>query len=320
MQVDDAQAMRVLVVGGNGFIGSHVIDALLTQRVRIVVFDQSPERFRSPVPGVEYIFGKINHNLSLQSALRQGFDSIIHLASITTPKSFNDNPLPDLENVAATCELLELCAEFDVKKFIFASSGGTVYGIPNILPIHENHLTNPICSYGIGKLAAEKYVHLYSRKYGLTHVILRIANPYGARQSPESCQGVIPVFMSRILQGKPLDFWGDGSVVRDFISVQDVAAMFLLALKSDHAGIFNVGTGIGTSVSQIVDVISTYLDIDPLIIRHPSRDCDVPSVVLDCQKAKDVYGWEPQIRLRDGIAGVASWLESIGLVSVAVQR
>jgi UDP-glucose 4-epimerase len=125
--------------------------------------------------------------------------------------------------------------------------------------------------------------------------------------------------MSRILKGKSLDFWGDGSVIRDFISVQDVATMFLLALKSDHAGIFNVGTGIGTSVSQIVEVISTYLDIDPLIIRHPSRDCDVPSVVLDCQKAKDVYGWEPQMRLRDGIAGVASWMESIGLVSV-VQR
>src|SRR6266404_5286837 len=135
--------MRVLVVGGNGFIGSHVIDALLTQGVRVVVFDQNPERFRSPLPEVEYIFGNMNDTFCLESALRQGVDSIIHLASITTPKMSNDNPLPDLENVSATLGLLELCAKFGTKKFIFASSGGTVYGIPNTLPIDESHPTNP---------------------------------------------------------------------------------------------------------------------------------------------------------------------------------
>jgi UDP-glucose 4-epimerase len=312
--------MRVLVVGGNGFIGSHVIDALLTQGVRVVVFDQNPERFRSPLPEVEYIFGNMNDTRSLQGALSKGFDSIIHLASITTPKMSNDNPLPDLENVSATLGLLELCAKFEIKKFIFASSGGTVYGIPSTLPIEENHPTNPICSYGIGKLAAEKYLQLYSRKHALTHVILRIANPYGPRQSPESSQGVIPVFMSRILQGKPLIFWGDGSVVRDFVNVRDVAAMFSLALKSDSGGIVNVGTGVGTSIGQIVEEISSYLGISPLIIREPSRDCDVPSVVLDCQKAKRVYGWEPQTKLKEGIAEVAGWLESIGLMSAVVGR
>jgi UDP-glucose 4-epimerase len=302
--------MNVLVVGGNGFVGSHVVDALLEENIGVTVFDRKPEQFRRSLPQVKYSCGHLNDPAALEKAFSSSIDAVIHLASATVPNTSNDNPMLDVESVQATLGLLNLCVKFRVKRIVFASSGGTVYGIPKSLPIAENHPTDPICSYGIGKLAVEKYLQLYDRLYSSSSVILRIANPYGIRQSSESTQGVMPVFMTKMLESKPITVWGDGSSVRDFVSVRDVAKCFLLALKSDAAGIFNVGSGIGTSVDELVGLLSSIQHVEPVIVREPPRNCDVPAIVLDCRKAKAIYGWEPRITLREGLAELAYWLES----------
>jgi UDP-glucose 4-epimerase len=303
--------MRVLVVGGNGFIGSHVVDVLLDQGIEVVVFDRHSERFRPPLPKVNYVVGDLNDSASLENAMSQAIDSVVHLASSTSPLRSNDNPLSDLENIAGAIRLLELCIKRKVKRIVYASSGGTVYGVPKVLPIPEDHPTEPICSYGVAKLAIEKYLNLYTNTSGLATVVLRIGNPYGVRQSPHSAQGVVPVFMSRILQGKPLTLWGDGSVVRDFVNVRDLASLFLRALTSDATGVFNAGSGVGTSISELLEIMSVPLGVRPQINRKESRKFDVPAVILDCGKARTVYCWEPRITLPEGLIEFSHWLKSM---------
>jgi len=286
----------------------------------IIVFDRKPEQFRRPLERVRYVCGDLNDAAALETALSLGVDAVIHLAFATLPKTSNHNPMLDVESIATTLHLLNLCVKFKIKRIVFASSGGTVYGIPKTLPIAEDHPTDPICSYGIGKLASEKYLRLHDRLHSCSSVILRIANPYGIRQSPESSQGVVPVFMSKMLEGKPITIWGDGSSVRDFVSIRDVAKMFLLAVRSNAAGIFNVGSGVGTSINELVQLLSSIRHMKPAIITEPARDCDVPTVVLDCQKAKIVYGWEPEIKLGEGLAELGDWLESIRLARMRVHQ
>lgn len=312
--------MRVLVVGGNGFIGSHVVDALLQQGIEVVVFDCSRERFRPPLPNVNYVAGDLNDSGSLESAMSHAIDSVVHLASTTSPLTSHGNPISDLENIAGALRLLELCVKRDVKRILYASSGGTVYGIPEILPIPEDHPTEPLCSYGIAKLVIEKYFHLYNHVSGLATVVLRIANPYGVRQSPDSAQGVVPVFMSKMIQGNPLTLWGDGSVVRDFVNVRDLARLFILALTSEATGVFNAGSGIGTSISELLELISVQLGVRPRIIRENARKFDVPAVILDCKKAKSVYSWEPRITLAEGLTELSHWLKSMESQPVAIRN
>lgn len=302
--------MRVLIVGGNGFIGSHVVDELLKQDINVVVLDRSPDRFRPPLPKVTYVVGDLNDGVSLESATSRAIDSVVHLASSAAPKKSHDNPMSDLEELAGALRLLEACVKTKIKKVVFASSGGTVYGIPTILPIPEDHPTEPICSYGITKLVIEKYLHLYNHLSDISTVILRIANPYGIRQSPDADQGVVPVFMKKMIRGDRLTVWGDGSVVRDFLNVRDLARLFVLALQSEATGIFNVGSGIGTSINELLALIAFHLGVKPQVSREPSRKFDAPTVILDCKKAKTVYSWEPSITLAEGLNELAGWLMS----------
>jgi UDP-glucose 4-epimerase len=309
--------MRVLVVGGNGFIGSHVVDALLREQDEVIVFDRSPERFRSPLPKVNYVLGDLRDFASVENAISPAIDGVVYLASNAAPPRSLDSAVLDVENLAAVLRLVELCVKRRVKRLVFASSGGTVYGIPKMLPIPEDHPTDPICSYGVAKLTIEKYLYLYNYLSGLGAIILRIANPYGVRQSPDSAQGVVPVFMNKMIEGKALTVWGDGSVVRDFLEVRDVARLFVLALNSEATGVFNAGSGVGTSINELLELMSAQLGVRPKICREQSRKFDVPTVILDCKKAKNVYSWEPRITLAEGLAEVCHWLKSMGTQSVS---
>ena len=312
--------MRVLVVGGNGFIGSHVVDALLLDGATVVVYDMNSERYRKPLPNVQYVAGSLDDLRLLATAFSGGIDAVVHLVSKTSPKTSNEDLSLDLANVAGTLGLLDLCTKFKVKKIVFASSGGTVYGIPQKLPILESHATEPVCPYGITKLAIEKYLQFYQHVYNLDYVVLRIANPYGARQSPDAPQGVVSVFMNKMIQGEPFTVFGDGSVVRDFVHVRDVANLFVLALKSSASGVFNAGSGIGVSLNQLVSVMASLLGVSPKFCYEPSRACDVPAVILNCEKAAHVYSWQPQIALRDGLSDLSRWLEGRASRSMASSR
>jgi UDP-glucose 4-epimerase len=306
--------MRVLVIGGSGFIGSHLVDVFLERGLKVTVFDHHREKFRPPIPEVQFVQGEMGNRRALEEVLAEGVDRVILLASTTIPQTSNDDPSFDVQaNLVTTLTVLDLCVKYKVKKVIFSSSGGTVYGMPKCLPISEEHPTNPICSYGIVKLAIEKYLYLYHHLFGLQYVSLRLANPYGIRQDPTSAQGIISVFAARILQKKPLTVWGDGRTIRDFIHIRDVAELYYRVLSSEVMGVFNVGSGVGVTINDLLKIIPAQLGLEPTIIHEAPRRVDVPAIILDCARAKAAFLWDPQVSLEKGIAELAKWLRAQGI-------
>ncbi len=303
--------MRALVIGGNGFVGSHVVDELILHEHKVVIYDRSLDRFRAALPMVEHVRGELGNRGELERTIAAGMDVVFHLVSSTLPKNSNDDPIFDVQmNLLESIALMELCVKHKVKKLVFISSGGTVYGIPRQLPIPEDHPTNPICSYGIVKLAIEKYLQLYYHLHGLPYCVLRLANPYGIRQDPRGTQGVVSVFLGKMMRGDEIQVWGDGAVVRDFIHVKDIANLCRMAATSQAVGVFNVGTGKGLSIQKLIEVISNQFGLRPRIVNKPARDFDAPAVVLDPTKAQSEFGWMPGIPLRDGLEEMYEWLEN----------
>ena len=232
----------MLLLGGNGFIGSHLIDKLLYEGHRVTVYDKYMEYFRKPLKDVQYIYGDLGNRGVLGNSLH-GIDIVFHLVSTTNPETSGDDAEYDImSNVVNTIKLLEECVNNHVPKFVFVSSGGTVYGIPHHLPVKETEETNPISAYGISKLAIEKYVHLFHFHYGIQYTIVRPSNPYGHRQNPKGNQGLVSVVVNKILRGETVEIWGDGSIVRDYIYVKDLAeGIYRASLHESHAGIYNLG-------------------------------------------------------------------------------
>ena len=194
--------MNVLVLGGNGFIGSHLVDRLCVEGHNVRVFDRQGELYRKPISGVEYYYGDFGNRALLDNAVKR-VDIVFHGISTTVPSTSNDDPVFDvMSNVVETINLLEQCVKERVKKVVFVSSGGAVYGTPSVVPVSEDSPTNPESSYGITKLTIEKYLALFHRFYGLDYAIVRPSNPYGPRQNHLGNQGVIAVFMGRIAKGR----------------------------------------------------------------------------------------------------------------------
>lgn len=304
--------VRVLVTGGCGFIGSHVVDLLLEQGFEVFVYDRYAEIFRAPLTAVTYYHGELGNRGELEDVISKKMDVVVHLASSILPKTSNDDPVFDLQtNMVHSLLLFDLCVKYKVKKIIYASSGGTVYGAPQTLPITEEHPTNPICSYGIIKLGIEKYLHLYHHLHNLQYTILRFSNPYGIRQNPAAIQGVIPVFMNKILIGEEIKIWGDGTIIRDFVCVRDIAKLVSLAITSNACGIFNAGSGVGTSINKIIELLASVLHMTPTIVREPGRKFDVSSVILCPKKAENEFNWIPNTNIQPGIQEVANWIQTI---------
>ena len=303
--------MRVLVVGGNGFIGSHVVDALLTEGVDVSVLDTSPERFRSPQPNVRYLQGSFGSTSDVESALENRPDVVIHLGNYDLSLDTTGIPESDLRNLDDSVKLFEACIKHQVSKVIFMSTGGKIYGITDRLPVRECDPTNPLGSYAIMKLSIEKHLMSLSHFYGIEFVILRPSNPYGVRQTPLGKQGVIPIVGWRILNKEPITIWGDGDAVRDYIDVRDVARFCCLAANSRCSGIFNLGSGIGVGTNELVSLVTEVLGINPIIRFAPARRFDVPAIVLDSTRARSQFNWEPQSDLRAGVVEVMTWLREL---------
>lgn len=291
--------MRVLVLGGAGFIGAHIVEGLLAEGHFVRVLDRSSA---SSNPKVEFIQIDFNDVMTLSEALI-GIDVVIHLVSTSVPSTSNKDPVSDVNgNLVNTIRLLEVMNDSGVKKIIYFSSGGTVYGHPQISPMDELHPTNPVCSYGIVKLAIEKYLNMYSDLYGFTSVVLRPSNPYGPGQRRMGVQGFIGTCINMALSEKTLTIWGDGSVIRDYVHVADVVTATLKALDSEQSNIFNISSGKGHSLNEIVELVeqNTYKKMD--IIYKDKRDFDIPEMVLCNQKANQVLSWKPSIEIEKGIA------------------
>lgn len=307
--------MKSLVIGGNGFIGTNLVDALLREGHSVRVFDRYPSRFKEPNPKVEYVYGDFGNHGEVHDIV-QGIDFVFHLAYTTLPHTSNEDPVYDVRsNVVDTVQLLQECRLSKVSKVIFVSSGGTVYGIPQQTPIAEEHPTDPICSYGITKLAIEKYMQLFHRLYGLEYVTIRLSNPYGEQQNPNAKQGAVTVFLGNIRDGKPITIWGDGEVVRDYIYIGDaVNAMLKSATYQAQPGaprVFNVGAGEGCSLNQMVEHMREVCD-KPVDVKYtPGRPEDVPSNVLDISRANKYLQWSPEVGLKDGLSRTWSWLKSL---------
>ena len=298
--------MQAVVTGASGFIGSHLVDGLLAAGYRVKALGRN-------LPGLIGVEAQSNPNLSLfpvaladrlalQEAL-EGAQVVFHLASGSLPQSSNRDPQADVHvNLLGSLNLLEAARLNGVNRLIMVSSGGTVYGVPQAVPISEAHPTDPICSYGITKLAIEKYVALYRLLHGLDGLVLRVANPFGPRQRLDAAQGVVPVFLGKALRHEPLQIWGDGSTVRDFLDVSDVVAALLMASKyQGDQCVFNIGSGQGLSLNQLIALLEAQLNRSLEVEYLPSRGCDVPTNVLCIDRAKEALGWTPKISVEEGL-------------------
>lgn len=306
--------MRVLITGGNGFIGSHLVDQALLAGWDVSVYDKADEKFRGRQDGVHYLRGDLQTDGVPQEAL-SGQDVVFHLACSTIHKTSNDDPVFDIQsNVVSTVKLLQQCVAAEVKRFVFLSSGGTVYGIPQKLPVTESHSTNPICSYGIQKLAIEKYLGMFHHLYGLDYLALRPSNPYGERQDFRQEQGAVTVFLGKLALGEPITIWGDGETVRDYFYVEDLARACLdAATKKLERRVLNISSGVGLSLNQLLARIEDVLALKTLVKRNSSssRPFDVPKLYLDNSQAERVLSWRPRVTLDEGIVRTWRWVQSV---------
>lgn len=299
--------LKALVLGGNGFIGSHLTDRLLSEGHSVRVFDRFRERFREPLPNVDYRIAQFSDSFAIAEAL-EGIDIVYHLISTTVPGTSNLNPAADInDNLIMTVGLLEQMIKAGVKRILYFSSGGTVYGNPEKLPVPEDHPLNPICSYGIVKLTVEKYLFMYKHLFGLKPVVVRPSNPYGPRQGHIGVQGLIATFIHKIINGETIKIWGDGLITRDYLYIDDLVRLCVIAGSSDYTGIFNVGSGQGYSILSIIDILANIVGKKPDVIHEPIRSFDVREVVLDITRAKEKFGWDPEISLEDGIKKYWLW-------------
>ena len=310
---DFLQAQSVAVIGASGFIGSHLIDSLLEQGCHIKAISRNLPGLISPTALDNSFFSSHSVDISDYELLHEllcGVDIVIHLACSTVPKQSNLDPKLDVEvNLIGSLNILKACVARNIKRLIFISSGGTVYGTPESIPIDESHPTNPSCSYGITKLAIEKYISLYRDLYGLSGVILRLANPYGERQRLQSGQGVVPTFLYKAITRQTLEVWGDGSTVRDFLYISDVVEAIKSACDCDDSQfIFNIGSGQGTSINQLISVIQDITGLELCVDYKSSRLFDVPANVLSIDKAYKYLNWSPLVCSKDGIARFYKYL------------
>ena len=305
--------MKCVIFGGGGFIGSTIADSLLRQGHELRIFERprvEPYRQFLARERVEWVTGDLQSAHDVSAAI-DGADVVLHLAYTTLPKNSNEDPIFDVQsNVVATLQMLNAMVIKKIPKIIYISSGGTVYGIPQYLPIEERHPTDPIVSYGITKLAIEKYLHLYEHMHGIKTITLRVSNPYGERQRIETAQGVIGIFLHCALSGKPIEIWGDGSITRDYIYVGDVAEAFVRAVEySGPKNVFNISSGFGMSLNELIAVLEELLD-KPIARRYlAARPFDVPVSVLSNSLARAELHWAPSTSLRDGITRTAEWMK-----------
>src|SRR5574341_220964 len=303
-----------LVLGGAGFIGSHLAEALLQAGHRVRIFDRPHlDRLLAFLQrrDFEVFTGDFLNPRALSPALDRS-EIVFHLVSTTLPKTSNDNPIYDVEsNVVGTLRLLELCRGHGVRKLVFVSSGGTVYGVPRTTPVAEDHPTEPLSSYGIHKLMVEKYLALAHRLYGLDYRIVRPANLYGPRQRLDIAQGAVAVFLDRALRDQPIQIWGDGSVVRDYVYVADAVDAMLKAASFEGAQrIFNIGSGKGASLNELVAEIEKLLKRRVKVEHGAPRALDVPVNVLDASLAERHLGWRASTPLGEGLRRTCEWLRA----------
>lgn len=305
------QRPSCIVLGGGGFLGINLCRRLTSSGYRVRAFGRSCQ-FKDAIGRVEWLEGDFSDSAALTTAVKN-HDIVFHLIHGATPQSANFDMVGDLrQSVEPSLALFDICCKLGVKRIVFVSSGGTIYGPSAKIPIAETAATDPITAYGIGKLAIEKYLALYAHLFGLDYRILRVANPFGPFQTARKNQGVIAAIIARALNNEPIEIWGDGSVVRDYIYVDDVTAALECAMldRSDFR-IFNIGSGRGRSLQETIANIQAMLKSEITIKWKQGRPVDVPVSVLSIERAKTALGWEPRTSFADGLRQTLAWWQSL---------
>ncbi len=304
---------KVLVTGGAGFIGSSLVDKLIKLGHELVVIDNLVSGKRDYINNSAVFCNlDINDKKVAEIFINEKIDYVYHLsAQIDVRKSVDDPVFDNNVNILGALNILKNCHKFKVKKIIFASSGGAIYGFPKEIPTSENYLPYPVSPYGINKLCFEKYLNYYYRVFDQKYVALRLANVYGPRQYKGGEAGVISIFVDNAVNNKKSFIHGDGLQTRDYVYVDDIVDAFILAMDKDVVGEFNIGTGLEKSLLDVVLAIESALgkkiEIEHLEpkLGEERRSC------LNYYLARDVLGWQSQIGLSDGILKTINWSKKI---------
>ena len=304
-----------VVTGGGGFIGQALIRRLLSDGWLVRNLDLVPGTHVAP--GLSFYQGTFS-NIDLLREAMAGAECLFHLASAYFPREANLHPGEDARStILGIITIGELAAELGVRRIVFASSGGTVYGRLEKIPVPEDHPTRPLTAYGISKLAAEHYLRFFAGR-GVETLSLRIANPYGAGQNINKAQGALTTFCHRAVYGQPIEIWGDGSVERDFIHVEDVARALALAASTQATGTeINIGSGRGTSLNELLRIINEVTGHDMEVSYHEARYFDVPRSVLAIGRARDMLGWRPRKEISEGITEMIGYFEESRLLATS---
>ncbi len=297
---------KVLVIGGNGFIGQHVVRLLINFGAEPVIMDARPST--DALNGVETVIGSVGDE-ALMATLASRCSRVIFLANSSLPGTSNINIASEIRShVESTIKAAETCEKVGVGRFIFASSGGTVYGDSSKQPLAESCRTVPRNAYGASKLSIENYLRIIRLNKSMSTVSLRISNPYGEGQRALRNQGFIAAAMEALIFSKPMTIWGDGLVERDFIYVGDVARAFVLACMAESPpDVINIGFGQAHSLLNVMKHIENILGVSALIKFEPGRSIDVYKNVLDISLAQKSLGWRPKVSIVDGLSQTAAW-------------
>ncbi len=303
-------SQNCLVIGGNGFIGSHLVRRLCQGGRTVTSLDARPVQPTDELAAVTYITGDYGDR-ALMEKLVATHQEIIHLAYATQPNTSFDDPLTDLlQNLPATVQLFELAAKHQTS-VLFVSSGGTVYGDSKASPIVENHPTVPISPYGVTKLTLEKYAHLYAKTKGLKVCCVRPSNPFGPGQRPFSGQGFVSTAIALAMQGKAIPVFGAFGTIRDYLYIDDLIEGIITVMQTGYDDeIYNIGSGIGRSNMQVLRALQprlAQLGISMEIHHLPERPFDVKCNVLDTTKLQNL-GWQPSTDFNDGLDQTVRWL------------
>jgi len=295
--------MKILMTGGAGFIGSNVAEGFIAQGHQVAVVDDLSTGFRENIPPQAAFYQVDIRDRGLAEVFEREQPDLVdhHAAQMDVRKSLVD-PIFDAQvNILGSLNLLQQCVAYGVKKVIYASTGGAVYGRPDSLPADEEYPIRPLCQYGISKHTVEHYLYLYRQHYGLNYTVLRYPNVYGPRQNPHGEAGVVAIFTEALSPGRRPTIYGDGSHTRDYVFVADIVTANLLALEKGDGQVLNLGWGREVSVFEIFATLRDNLqvDLDPLFAEE--RVGEIHRISLDSTKAQRELGWRPQVTLEEGI-------------------
>ena len=305
--------MNLLILGAAGFIGTNLAIQLAGNiEDKITLVDKNEDYFfnieKFNFSNVEIKESTLDENMDF--SILEDHDIIYHLVSTNVPTTSNQHISQDIQaNVLFSSNLFDACVKYGVKKVVFISSGGTVYGKESSCPLSENTPTNPISSYGVQKITIEKLLYLYNYMYGLDYRIIRLANPYGPYQRPDGVLGAVTTFTYKALKGEEINVYGDGFVIRDFIYIQDAINAIIKVVngESEHH-VFNLGCGYGTSIKKLLETIEDALDIRVNVIYKEGRKVDVPVNYLDISRFEKYYGELNPVSLTEGIKRTAEFM------------